>query len=168
METLDLNNGGEMTEMVPIDAHAQSKGEEKNVDKDKVTMDSTPIADIMGNNEVMMDGPAPVAQDPRVPNVPQVPMPQMQAQAHQMTMQMPTPSVPESKNPMNLTDDQMEALFVGVVATIAFSKPVQEKLASMIPQFVGENGARSTTGLAVTGAVAAGIFYFGRRFLMKN
>ena len=35
METLDLNNGGEMTEMVPLDARVQSNVEEKNVDKDK-------------------------------------------------------------------------------------------------------------------------------------
>ncbi len=158
METLDLNNTEGMTDMVPLDVRAQSKQEEKNVQLNKETMDSTPIADIMME---------PSPQDPRMAEVPQFAPPQVQAQAAQMQMQMPAQAMP-SKNPMNLTDEQLEALFVGVVAMIAFSKPIQEKLASIIPQFIGEDGARSGAGLAITGAVAAGIYFFGRRFVMRN
>ena len=159
METLDLNNDNGTTEMVPIDVRAQTKQEEKNVPLNKETMDSTPIADIM--MEPMH------SQDPRMAEVPQFAPPQVQAQAAQMQMQMPAQAMP-SKNPMNLTDEQMEALFVGVVAMIAFSKPIQEKLASIIPQFIGDDGARSSAGLAITGAVAAAIYFFGRRFVMRN
>lgn len=158
METLDLNNTEGMTDMVPLDVRAQSKQEEKNVPLNKETMDSTPIADIMME---------PSPQDPRMAEVPQFAHPQVQAQAAQMQMQMPAQAM-HSKNPMNLTDEQLEALFVGVVAMIAFSKPIQEKLASIIPQFIGEDGARSGAGLAITGAVAAGIYFFGRRFVMRN
>ena len=159
METLDLNNDSGTTEMVPIDVRAQTKQEEKNVPLNKETMDSTPIADIM--MEPMH------SQDPRMAEVPQFAPPQVQAQAAQMQMQMPAQAMP-SKNPMNLTDEQMEALFVGVVAMIAFSKPIQEKLASIIPQFIGDDGARSSAGLAITGAVAAAIYFFGRRFVIRN
>lgn len=153
METLDLNNDSGTTDMVPIDVRAQTKREEKNVPLNKEIMDSTPIADIM--------------MEPGYSQDTQYASPMIQAQAAKMQMQMPTQAMP-NKNPMNLTDEQMEALFVGVVAMIAFSKPVQEKLASVIPQFIGDDGARSTAGLAITGATAAAIYFFGRRFVMRN
>ena len=137
-------------------------------------MDSTPIADIMSMNEVqqqaapqqmMMNG----GEDPRAAMM----AAQQQAAPQQMMMPMaaaapPQAAAAESKYPMNLTDEQVEALFVGVVAVVAFSKPLQEKLATMVPKFVTESGSRSTTGLAATGAVAAALFYFGRRFVLKN
>jgi len=128
------------------------------------TMDSTPLADIMNGQEVMdggnMVGPP---QDPRM----MAAQPQMM-QAAQAAPQQQAVQAPPSKNPMNLTDEQVQALFVGVCAVLAFSRPVQDKLANFVPQFVGDNGARSTAGLAVTAMVAAAIFYFGQRVVLRT
>jgi hypothetical protein len=70
-----------------------------------------------------------------------------------------------SKNPFGLTDEQFQALLAGVASVIAFSKPVQGKLSTMVPKFLGESGEVSTTGLAVTALLAAIIFYFAKQFL---
>ena len=61
----------------------------------------------------------------------------------------------------------MDALLAGVAAVIAFCKPVQEKLSGMIPQMLGAGGETSNVGLLITALVAAIIFYFGRRFVVK-
>ena len=124
-------------------------------------MDSTPIADIMGGPEVMDMGPPLMAVAPAMQmQMPMMPAPQQQA--HQPQAVLP------SKNPLNLTDEQMQALLVGTCAVIAFSNPVQEKLAGILPQMLAENGSRNTTGMVVTGLVAAILFYFGQRVAMKN
>ena len=117
---------------------------EKNIPKQQQAMDSTPINDIMGGGADWETSS-------------QVVMP--------MQPQQPHKGPPPKANPMNLTDEQMEALLVGIVTVIATSKPVQEKLMGMIPQMNGESG---TTSMAVTGLVAAVIFYFGKRFVMPQ
>lgn len=77
------------------------------------------------------------------------------------------PSKSESKNPLGLTDEQFQAAIAGLAAVAAFSKPVQDKLADMIPKFLSEAGELSTTGMAVTAILAAVIFYFALK-LLKN
>lgn len=77
------------------------------------------------------------------------------------------PSKSESKNPLGLTDEQFQAAIAGLAAVAAFSKPVQEKLADMIPKFLSEAGELSSTGMAVTAILAAVIFYFALK-LLKN
>ena len=146
----------------PIEYSAEMSKEEKNNNSNnQETMDSTPLADILPSNEVMDMSP----QDPRMVQA----QPQMMAQAQPAVQQQAqAPPQPQKTNPLNLTDEQMEALFVGVCAIIAFSRPVQDKLANFIPQFVGDDGARSTTGLAVTGLVAAAVFYFGQRMVLNQ
>lgn len=118
-------------------------------------MDSTPISDVMGAE---LDLP----QDPRMMGsmMPQAPLVQMQKPKQQ--------AEPKNKNPFNLTDNQMEALVAGVCAVIAFSKPLQDKLSTTIPQFLDEAGSRSTVGLAATGLIAALIYYFIQKFLRKD
>ena len=177
VQTMDLNESG-ASMMVPLTQpppSAQQSPPEKNVEYNsnppppQTSMDSTPIADIMSMNEVQPG----VTEDPRAAmmqqqqQVPQMMM-QQQQQVPQMMVAAAAPAVGSSKYPMNLTDEQAEALFVGLVAVIAFSKPLQEKLATMVPKFVGENGSRSVTGLATTGVVAAALFYFGRRAVLKH
>lgn len=181
VQTMDLNETG-ASMMVPLtqtappppaDA-AAAVPPEKNLEynsKPPQTMDSTPIADIMSMNEVQPGG-----EDPRAAMMASQQQPQMMMAQPPQMMPVPVPvpaaapalAQPVSKYPMNLTDEQVEALFVGLVAAIAFSKPLQEKMATMIPKFVTENGTRSMTGLAATGAVAAGLFYFGRRAVLKR
>ena len=73
-----------------------------------------------------------------------------------------------SKNPFGLTDEQWYAALAGVAAVIAYSKPVQSKLSTMVPKFLGENGEMSMTGMAVTALIAAIVFYFARQFLSER
>lgn len=141
--------------------------EEKKIDtstKQQQEMDSTPISDIMSGNDMMEQ------QDPRMfQQYPQQAQMQMQ---QQMIPQQPAAAaaLPQAKsaNPGNLTDEQMQALFAGVCAVIAFSGPVQDKLTTFVPQFVTESGNRSAAGIAVTGLIAAIVFYFGKRVVLKN
>jgi len=102
-----------------------SQEQEKNVGQNKQTMDSTPI------NDIMMDPPM-MMEEPRMQGV----MPQMTAPNPQgaFMAQQQAEKAPESKNPMNLTDDQLIALVAGVAAAIAVSKPVQDKLVTSVPQ----------------------------------
>jgi len=144
----------------PIDTREPHKnGVEKNVytSKEEPTMnlDSTPINDLMSAPEVMEQSA-------------QLLPPQQIQQQQQSQPQQPTePTKAGSKNPMNLTDDQYNAAIVGIVCVVAFSDPVQNKLANLIPQFVNDSGTRSTTGMAITGASAALIYYFGMRMLKR-
>lgn len=126
-------------------------------------MDSTPLSDIMTSQEVMEQQP--MMAPPQSTMMAQQPMmmaPQQQVPA-QPQQQAPLPS----KNPFNLTDEQLQALVVAVCAAIAFSEPVQAKLGSTIPQFLAESGNRSMVGLLISGLVAAILFYFGQRSVMK-
>lgn len=70
-----------------------------------------------------------------------------------------------SKNPFGLTDEQYYAALAGIAAVIAFSKPVQTKLSTMVPKFMSEQGGLSLTGMAVSALVAAIVFYFARQFM---
>ena len=77
-------------------------------------------------------------------------------------------SAGSSKNPFGLTDEQWYAALAGVAAVIAYSKPVQGKLSTMVPKFLGESGDPTLTGMAVTALIAAVIFYFARQFLSER
>ena len=165
IRTMNLSDGSEgMVQLNPSTSFVQKDEHEKNISENKATMDSTPIAELMGQHEPMMD-----------PQMMMAPQQQMQMQMPmQMPMQMaaaPIPqqptAAPESKNPMNLTDQQMQALLVAACTAAAISTPVQEKLASMIPQFINDSGRRSLVGLAATGLVASFIFYVGQSYAIK-
>jgi|TARA_B110000503_G_scaffold69042_1_gene107745 hypothetical protein len=157
VNTMNLFDDGDG--MVPIQDKPSTafKTIEKNMSKDKDAMDSTPINDIMMEHSPMMD-------DPRV-------QPQM-VQPQQGVYPTPAPTqqidtLPESKNPLNLTDDQLTALIVAVGTAIAVSKPIQDRLATSIPKFLNEQGGRSVVGLATTGVVAAIIFYITKTYIIK-
>ena len=157
VRTLNLSDNDDG--MVPLTtSFVQNNQPEKNVSQNKeMTMDSTAIADIMGQPEMPLEPPM-MESDPRVqqPVVMQQPMVVQQQQPQQAAAQ--------TKNPFNLTDEQMQAVVVAVCTAAAISKPVQEKLANYVPQFLNEQGHRSMVGLAATGAVAAGIFYVLKKY----
>lgn len=134
----------------PMPPVPQMNDPEKNMPK--LQMDSTPINDVMGAEWETASINAPMAPPPTMP-------PNMMAPPQQQTAQ-----AAKKANPMNLTDEQMEALLAGLVATIAFSKPVQDKLGGMVPQVAADPG--SVTSMATMGLVAAIIFYFGKRVVM--
>jgi hypothetical protein len=158
METYDPNSSdiaslisappAEEKKSVPTGlVRAVSPPPEKNLDESQMAEFSSAIDDVM-------PGPGQMIQD------------KVQGSAFD---QMP-PTKKEAKepkgtkNPLGLTDDQYFAGLAGVAAVIAFSKPVQTKLSSMIPKFM-EEGNLSLTGMAVTALIAAIIFYFARKFL---
>jgi hypothetical protein len=127
---------------------------EKNMSEHKDTMDSTPISDVMGQPQEMLEPPM-MAMDPRM----------MHQASPQMMAPKEAPAPAKKANPMNLTDEQMQALVVAVCTAIAISKPVQEKLAGTVPKFLNAQGNRSMVGLATTGLLAAIIFYFAKRYV---
>lgn len=158
MNLNDTNDG-----MVPLyPPQTPPKAPEKNIPKQQTKMDSTPIADIMQDAPgMMMDSQDPRSQFMAQSLMPQAPM----VSAGMMAQQKPQDT--SSKNPFNLTDEQMRALVAGVAAVIAFSTPVQNKLSTTIPSFLSEAGSRTTTGLIATGLIAALVFYFAQRFFNK-
>lgn len=161
VRTLNLSDNDDG--MVPLTtSFVEQNQHEKNVSQNKeMTMDSTPISDIMGQPEMPLEPPM-MDSDPRIqqqPMVMQQPM-MVSAQPQQQQPQVVT----QTKNPFNLTDEQMQILIVAICTAAAISKPVQEKLAVYVPQFLNEQGQRSMVGLAATGAVAAGVFYVLKRY----
>jgi hypothetical protein len=70
-----------------------------------------------------------------------------------------------SKNPFGLTDDQLNAALAGIAAVAAFSKPVQNKLADLIPKFMSDAGDLSATGMLATAFIAAVIFFIVHKFV---
>lgn len=74
------------------------------------------------------------------------------------------PASPSSKNPFGLTDDQLNAALAGIAAVAAFSKPVQNKLADLIPKFMSDAGDLSATGMLATAFIAAVIFFMVHKF----
>jgi hypothetical protein len=182
LETLDLNNEIETLgatnvlvpeskppPTLPVEKKSE-KPPEKNINKEQKTMDSTPISDIMGSPEVMNGDPMMAQQmmNGAAPPVHMMNGAQPQQQVAQPAPPPPPPPQPtKSKNPLNLTDEQMEALIVGVISILVFSRPVQEKLGDFVPNFTGEDG-RTMTGVVVTGLLAALIYFFARRFIVKQ
>lgn len=71
---------------------------------------------------------------------------------------------PSSKNPFGLTDEQLNAAIAGIAAVAAFSKPVQNKLADLIPKFLSDAGDLSGTGMIATAFIAAVIFFILHKF----
>jgi hypothetical protein len=160
--TMNLSDNGEG--MVPLNNNPTTTFKqneayiqhEKNVSEHKETMDSTPI------NDIMMEPPM-MTEEPRMQGA----MPHMTAPNPQGAYQVQAEK-PASKNPFNLTDDQLTALVAGVCAAVSVSKPIQDRLATSIPKFLNEQGGRSLIGLASTGAVAAVVFFMIKDYVVKN
>jgi hypothetical protein len=120
-------------------------------------LDESQMAEFSSSIEEVMPGPGQMMQDEVQGSPYEQAPPQKQAKSKG--------SSGSSKNPFGLTDEQWYAALAGVAAVIAYSKPVQGKLSTMVPKFLGENGEMSMTGMAVTALIAAVVFYFARQFL---
>ena len=164
VRTLNLSENDDG--MVPLTtSFVEHNQPEKNVSQNKeMTMDSTPISDIMGQPEMPLEPPM-MDSDPRVQHQPMVMQQPVMVSAPPQPQQQQQPQVvTQTKNPFNLTDEQMQILIVAICTAAAISKPVQEKLAIYVPQFLNEQGQRSMIGLASTGAVAAGVLYILKKY----
>ena len=169
IRTMNLSDNSDagMVQLNPSTSFITQNNEEKNVSENKVTMDSTPISELMGQpypmEAQMMAPPTMASQMPS-----QVPMQmQMMATSPQPVMNETPTKSPESKNPFNLTDQQLQALLVSACTAAAISTPVQEKLATMIPQFLNDAGRRSLIGLGATGLIAAILFHISQTYVLK-
>jgi hypothetical protein len=121
-------------------------------------LDESQMAEFSSSIEEVMPGPGQMMQDEVQGSPYEQAPPQKQGKSSKG-------SAGSSKNPFGLTDEQYYAALAGVAAVIAYSKPVQGKLSTMVPKFLGENGEMSMTGMAVTALIAAIVFYFARQFL---
>jgi hypothetical protein len=118
----------------------------------QIEMDfSTPIADVVPSADFDMGGPYKNPQNQKV-----VALSLDNAASGEK---------PVSKNPFGLTDEQLNATIAGIAAVIAFSKPVQNKLADLIPKFMSDTGDLSATGMLATAFIAAVIFYITHKFM---
>lgn len=139
---------------VPTGLIRESPQPEKNLDESQ-------MAEFSSSIEEVMPGPGQMMQD----EVQGSPYEQAPPQKHAKSSKGSSGS---SKNPFGLTDEQYHAALAGVAAVIAYSKPIQGKLSTMVPKFLGENGEMSMTGMAVTALIAAIVFYFARQFLSEK
>jgi len=125
-------------------------------------LDESQMAEFSSSIEEVMPGPGQMMQD-EVQGSPYEQAPPQKAKAASGSK-----GASSSKNPLGLTDEQYYAALAGVAAVIAFSKPVQGKLSTMVPKFLGDSGDLSVTGMAVSALIAAIIFYFARQFLSEK
>lgn len=164
MQSYDPNAGLDMIKEIP-------SAEEKKVgvptgllrsELENKVDESQQMADFSSPIEEVMAGPGQLMQD-EVMGPPQMQTGNKRTAKNHESGE----SKKGGKNPFGLTDEQFQAAMAGVVAVIAFSKPVQTRLTTMVPKFLTETGDMSVTGMAVTALVAALIYYFAKQYLMK-
>jgi len=160
MMNYDPNAGIDMIKELPEEKkEGVPTGLLRNEPENKV--DTSQMADFSSPIEEVMAGPGQMIQD------------EMMGPPRTQTGNKPTHrsegegKKSKSNNPFGLTDEQFQAAMAGIVAVIAFSKPVQTKLITMIPNFLNEAGDLTMTGMAVTAAVAALIFFFAKQYVVK-
>jgi hypothetical protein len=128
----------------------------READLPEKNLDESQMAEFSSSIEEVMPGPGRMMQDEVQGSPYEQAPPQKRAKSSTGS---------SSKNPFGLTDEQWFAALAGIAAVIAYSKPIQGKLSTMVPKFLGDNGEMSMTGMAVTALIAAAIFYFARQFL---
>lgn len=148
---------GEQTKTVPSGL-LKNYQPEKKVDESQMADFSTPIEDVMA-------GPGQMMQNEIMGSPFAAPQ---QAQSAARKRSADGESAKGSKNPFGLTDEQFQAALAGVAAVIAYSKPVQNRLRTMVPKFVGESGDMSLTGMVVTAALAAVVYYIIKKFIIDK
>jgi hypothetical protein len=142
----------DMAGSTPIDAKPSTPDmHENNVEEHKDMEFSTPLDQVMDQSHMNMMMP-PVGEASGGVNF-------MHANAAAGTQ--------KSQYPMNLKQNQVEALLAGVAAVIGFSSAVQEKLADTIPQFLSESGKISLTGNIILLLIVAAVFFGLRRAILK-
>ena len=139
-----------------IDQHELFKPEIK---PPQIEMDfSTPIADIVPSAELDNYGPSSMGGPYKNPQ-------NQKVVALSLDNATGGGDKTAPKNPFGLTDEQLNAVIAGLAATVAFSKPVQNKLADFIPKFMNDAGDLSATGMLATAFFAAVVFYVVTKFM---
>jgi hypothetical protein len=161
MGIMTRNEGPVRGEVPPAGPGAAFMNEKTSAPDNNTMMDfSTPLSDVMPSANFDGDESAPGGVNSATYTSPTT----NRVTAVSPGMIGATPSK-KSGNPLGLTDEQFQAAVAGVAAVIAFSKPVQDKLADVVPKFMSEAGNLSTTGMAVSALIAAVLFFFALKFL---
>jgi len=175
MQTYDPNTEFASTSIESLSVHEELARQALDRDKEKTVptgllniepeknLGESQMADFSTSIDEIMPGPGQMMQN-EVMGPPLSPM----KQGHRLTSRGggdDDGDKKSSKNPFGLTDEQFAAAIAGVAAVLAFSRPVQGKLSTMVPKFLGESGETTTTGLIATALVAAIIFYFIKKFV---
>ena len=167
MDTFDVYDS-ETTMMTPIEnafiPEMDQNDSEKNIDN--IEMDSTPLSELMNENEVMDN--MQTLQNPRMMMPPPPPLQQQQQQVASKPEKAYKKPKQETQYPFNLTDEQMDSLIAGVAAIVAFSATAQDKLANFVPSSFDETGQRTTMGILFTALIAAVTYYIVKRFLVPT
>ena len=142
---------------------------ENNVDKEQMMELATPLSEVMGPDPMeqqqmqqqqpqQMMAPAPMQDMPMQPPAPTTPM----------AMEQPSPpasTAAKKKNIGGLTDEQVDALLVGLVAAVAFSPQLKSKMMDIVPTLFNDAGSRTAAGVAVTGLIAGGLYLGAKRLI---
>jgi len=162
MENLDMSGTSDILQYIPtVQIEEVVHSPEKNSDSILEMDFSTPISDVMPSAafDPMPDssgGGAATYNSPTTQRVTGVAAGMIGASSSK-----------DQAYPLGLTFEQFSAAIAGLASLAAFSSPVQEKLAEMIPKFLSDAGQLTTTGMAITAMLVAVIFFFAMRFL-KN
>lgn len=135
MESFDANGSGTITSSIPQGLIEP----EKNIDESQMAEFSTPLDEVIPQQQEMAFG--------------------MASQPQQQPQQQPQTNL--RKIPFGLTMEQYMAVLAGLAAVVATSKPVQERVGQFFPSV--EMGSMSAMGL--TAILAALVFFLAHRFL---
>jgi len=136
MESFDTNGSSDITSSIPQGLIEP----EKNIDESQMAEFSTPLDDVIPQQNEMAFG---------------------QPQQVQQQQQQAQPQTNLRKIPFGLTMEQYMAVLAGLAAVVATSKPVQERVGQFFPSV--ETGSMSAMGL--TAILAAIVFFLAHRFL---
>jgi hypothetical protein len=153
IENLDFNGSNDITQKIEPEPEGSSdiykyvpELPEPEIKPPQIQMDfSTPISDVVPSAEFESAGPYKNPTNDKVTA---------------LSLDNATTVVKSSsKNPFGLTNEQLQATVAGIAAVIAFSKPVQSKLSSFIPNFEIGSGSLSLTGMIASAFVVAVIYF---------
>jgi len=145
----------------------REKTQDNNIDKEQMMELSTPLNEIMDIQADPMQQQAQMQmmqQQPQQQMFPAGPDPSMYQQEPQQ-QQQEEKKAPKKANIGNLTDEQLDALLVGLAAAVAFSPQLQEKMVQFVPSLFNEAGMRTMGGTVATGVIAGGLFLLAKRVL---
>ena len=147
----------------------REKTQDNNIDKEQMMELSTPLNEVMDIQADPMQQQAQMQMmqqqsiQPQQQMFPAGPDPNMFQQ--EPPQQQEAPQAPKKANIGNLTDEQLDALLVGLAAAVAFSPQLQEKMVQFVPSLFNEAGVRTMGGTVATGVIAGGLFLLAKRVL---
>jgi hypothetical protein len=166
IENLEFNGSSDILQYIPTVPDDQPELIKEEIKAPQIQMDfSTPISDVVPSAEFNM----PESNYPPTTGGPYKNPQNNRVSALSLDNADAAPSKKNaSKNPFGLTDEQLHAAIAGIAAVATFSKPVQTKLGSVVPKFIGDHGDLSLPGMIASALVAAIIYFMFMKILRNN